>query len=115
MTVCDIAVTRTGERLMTKDTGGHERPPRDEIARLAYHFYGTRGRQDGQDVDDWLSAERELAQQDEALVRRFRCAHAAEPTIEEPRQILHQRWPRLEPNYSLALPDEALEAALRLW
>jgi hypothetical protein len=115
MTISDIAVTLTGERMMIKDTGGRERPSRDEIARLAYHFYETRGRRDGQDIDDWLSAERELTQEDEALARRFRCVHAAEPTIEETRQILYQRRPRLEPNYSLALPDEALETALRLW
>ena len=61
MTISDIAVTLAGERMMTKYTGGHERPSRDEIARLAYHFYETRGRRDGHDVDDWLSAERELA------------------------------------------------------
>ena len=60
MTNSDIAVTFTGERTMTKYTGGHERPSRDEIARLAYHFYETHGRRDGHDVDDWLSAEREL-------------------------------------------------------
>lgn len=45
---------------MTKYTGGHERPTRDEIARLAYHFYETRGGRDCQAVDDWLSAEQEL-------------------------------------------------------
>jgi hypothetical protein len=45
---------------MTKDTGGRERPSRDEIARLAYYFYETRGRRDGLDVDDWLAAEQEL-------------------------------------------------------
>jgi Protein of unknown function (DUF2934) len=60
MTISDIAVTLTGERMMTKYTGGQERPSRDEIARLAYQFYETRGRRDGHDVDDWLSAEREL-------------------------------------------------------
>jgi hypothetical protein len=68
MTICDIAAAVTGERMMAKYTGrrmrpqctrGH-RPSRDEIARLAYHFYETRGQQDGQDVDDWLSAEQEL-------------------------------------------------------
>ena len=63
MTISDIAVSLTGERMMTKDTSGHERPSRDEIARLAYHFYETRGRRDGQDIDDWLSAERELTQE----------------------------------------------------
>jgi Protein of unknown function (DUF2934) len=61
MTRSDIAAALTGEGSMTKDTGGRERPSRDEIARLAYHFYETRGRRDGQDVDDWLAAEQELA------------------------------------------------------
>lgn len=60
MTIADIAAAITGERMMTKYTVGHDRPARDEIARLAYHFYETRGRRDGHDVDDWLSAEREL-------------------------------------------------------
>ncbi len=60
MMISDIAVTLTGERMMTKYTGGHERPSRNEIARLAYHFYEAPGRRDGHDVDDWLSAEREL-------------------------------------------------------
>jgi hypothetical protein len=60
MTISDIAAIVTGERMMTKYTGGHKRPSRNEIARLAYHFYEARGRRDGHDVDDWLSAEREL-------------------------------------------------------
>jgi len=60
MTTSDIAAILTGERMLTKYTGGGDRPSRDEIARLAYHFYETRGRHDGRDVDDWLSAEREL-------------------------------------------------------
>jgi hypothetical protein len=60
MMIFDIAAIFTGERMLTKDTGGGDRPSRDEIARLAYHFYETRGRHEGRDVDDWLSAEREL-------------------------------------------------------
>jgi len=32
----------------------------DEIARLAYELYLSRGREDGRDVEDWLRAEREL-------------------------------------------------------
>jgi hypothetical protein len=60
MTFSDIAATLTGEGLITKYTGGRERPSRDEIARLAFHFYERRGRRDGQDVNDWLSAEQEL-------------------------------------------------------
>jgi DUF2934 family protein len=61
MTISGFAVTLTGERMMTKYTGGQDRPSRDEIARLAYHFYEARGRRDGNDVDDWLSAERKFA------------------------------------------------------
>jgi hypothetical protein len=61
MTLSDIAGALTGEGTMIKYTGARERPSRDEIARHAYHFYEARGRRDGQDVDDWLSAERELA------------------------------------------------------
>ena len=60
MMISDIAAILTGERMLTKYTGDGDRPSRDEIARLAYHFYETRGRRDGRDVDDWLSAEREL-------------------------------------------------------
>ena len=60
MTTSDIAAILTGERMLTKYTGSLEPPSRDEIARLAYHFYETRGRRDGQDVNDWLAAEQEL-------------------------------------------------------
>jgi hypothetical protein len=45
---------------MGKYTGRNARPSQDEIARLAYSFYEMRGRRDGQDVDDWLSAELQL-------------------------------------------------------
>jgi hypothetical protein len=31
-----------------------------DIARRAFELYCDRGRADGQDVDDWLNAEREL-------------------------------------------------------
>jgi hypothetical protein len=60
MTLSAVAATLTGEGLVAKYTGGSERPSRDEIARLAYHFYETHGRLDGRDIDDWLSAEQEL-------------------------------------------------------
>ena len=60
MTLLDIETGITGEGSMAKYTGGHTRPSRDEIARLAYQFYERRGRRDGQDVDDWLSAEQQL-------------------------------------------------------
>ena len=60
MTLSDIAVSFTGERMVTKYTGGRARPTRDEIARLAHEFYERRGREDGYDVVDWLAAERQL-------------------------------------------------------
>jgi hypothetical protein len=50
----------TGERWMAKDTG-QKRPTREAVARLAYHLYELRGRQDGHDMDDWLRAEDQLA------------------------------------------------------
>ena len=56
----DILAILTGERTMMKDTGGRERPSREEIGRLAYHFYENRGRGNNHDVDDWLAAEKEL-------------------------------------------------------
>lgn len=61
MMITDIAATLAGERMMSKYAGGGESPSREEIARLAYYFYETRGGQHGQDVDDWLAAEEELA------------------------------------------------------
>ena len=60
MTISDIAPTLTGERMMSKDTGGREPASCDEIARRAYYLYEAHGRSDGHDVDDWLEAEREL-------------------------------------------------------
>jgi Protein of unknown function (DUF2934) len=32
----------------------------NDIARRAFELYCDRGRQDGHDIDDWLTAEREL-------------------------------------------------------
>jgi hypothetical protein len=60
MTLADIEAVLTGERMTTLHTGGHERPSQREIARLAFYLYEMRGRRDGHDIDDWLSAEQEL-------------------------------------------------------
>ena len=60
MTLNDFLSNLTGERALLKYTEILERPSREEIAQLAYHFYETRGRRDGQDLDDWLTAEQEL-------------------------------------------------------
>ena len=42
------------------------RPSPEEIARRAYEIYLERGATDGQDMDDWLRAERELTEELEA-------------------------------------------------
>ena len=49
----------TGEMSLGRYTGGG-RLSREAIARRAFELYEKRGRQDGHDVDDWLTAEREL-------------------------------------------------------
>jgi hypothetical protein len=38
-------------------------PPPDKIRERAYELYESRGREPGQDEQDWLRAERELLQQ----------------------------------------------------
>ena len=37
-------------------------PIKDAIAQRAYELFLARGREHGHDLDDWLQAERELAQ-----------------------------------------------------
>jgi hypothetical protein len=60
MIISDIAAIVTGEHMFAKNTSSRARPSRDDIARLAYQLYEARGRQEGQELDDWLSAERQL-------------------------------------------------------
>ena len=40
--------------------GATGEPPREQIERHAYELYLARGTADGQDIEDWLHAEREL-------------------------------------------------------
>ena len=56
-----ITAAIAGEGWTGKDTGGRRRPTRDEIARLAFYHYEISGRKDGNDIENWLLAERELA------------------------------------------------------
>ena len=59
--VADIVVSyATGEQGMEEYTGDHLSPTHDEIARLAFSLYESRGRQDGHHIEDWLRAEQEL-------------------------------------------------------
>ena len=61
-----------------------------------------------------LSEYKEVIQEDEALARRFRTVHVAEPSVDETRQLLYSVRPRLERNYSVRLLDEAIEMALEM-
>jgi hypothetical protein len=50
-----------------EDTSGEasrEQPTQEEIALRAYHIYLERGGTEGDPVDDWLQAERELSETD---------------------------------------------------
>ena len=38
-------------------------PPQDKIRERAYELYESRGREPGQDEQDWLRAEKELLEQ----------------------------------------------------
>ena len=49
-----------GEWGMRTNTGGRFAPTQDEISKLAYSLYESRGRQDGHDIEDWLAAEQQL-------------------------------------------------------
>lgn len=49
-----------GEWGMGRNTGSRLAPTHDEIAQLAYRLYECRGRQDGNDIEDWLRAEQIL-------------------------------------------------------
>jgi hypothetical protein len=61
-TTADVIIPSiTGEGWTAKDTGGRQRPTRDEVAKLAYNRYEVNGRKDGNDIEDWLLAEHELA------------------------------------------------------
>ena len=51
------------EASKTEYADGQSCPTPEQVARLAYDIYERRGRRDGHDVEDWLSAERVLARQ----------------------------------------------------
>jgi ATP-dependent Clp protease ATP-binding subunit ClpA len=61
-----------------------------------------------------LSEYKEYIQEDEALARRFRTVHVAEPDLAETRRIIYNLRPRLERNYSVKVLDEAVDTALEM-
>ncbi len=42
------------------DSNSDSNRPHDDVSRLAYERFLTRGQEHGADVDDWLAAEQEL-------------------------------------------------------
>jgi DUF2934 family protein len=51
------------DRGTLKSTPGNPAVEHEEIAGRAYQRYLRRGSTDGNDIDDWLAAEQELAQE----------------------------------------------------
>jgi hypothetical protein len=53
---------RTDERASGREAShdAGRRPDPDAVARRAYQRYEERGREDGHDLEDWLTAERDL-------------------------------------------------------
>jgi topoisomerase IA-like protein len=47
-------------------------PQREQIARRAYEIYLQRGGKGGQDLDDWLQAEREIEESREKAAAKTR-------------------------------------------
>jgi Protein of unknown function (DUF2934) len=45
---------------MAKNIDRRSYPSHDEIAKLAYSLYESRGRQEGHQLEDWFSGEQEL-------------------------------------------------------
>jgi len=53
-----------------EDYPQNEQFQRDEIARLAYFYWQTRGCENGHDVEDWLMAEQEILRRPAASEQR---------------------------------------------
>lgn len=54
------APQQPGSTPRRSDSQIRNRIAHDEIERLAYHIYLSRGGQKGHELEDWLQAEREL-------------------------------------------------------
>ena len=56
----NIRINRADEAPPREDLESTREPSREDIERRAYDLYQQRGAAPGQEVDDWLRAEREL-------------------------------------------------------
>jgi hypothetical protein len=52
------------------------KPTEEQIRRRAYDIYEARGRQDGKNFDDWITAEKELIEQTSPVAHKMRAAKA---------------------------------------
>jgi hypothetical protein len=51
------------ERMLAMSRKSQQSPAEEQISRRAYEMYVGRGSWDGNDIGDWLAAERELSEQ----------------------------------------------------
>jgi hypothetical protein len=56
------AMTQDNTRKTLTMTGTQPQNLEEQIRRRAYEFYEAQGREDGQDLNDWLRAEAEIVQ-----------------------------------------------------
>ena len=54
------AATRTSRKMASAPPRTTAQPSHEEIARLAYEIYLRRGGQSGNELEDWMEAERQL-------------------------------------------------------
>jgi len=65
---------------------GRKKPLGEEIARRAHELYLHRGGEHGKDVEDWISAEKELSDEPVAGPAKMRAAQAVRP---QPDLLVH--------------------------
>ncbi len=70
------------------------RPTQEEIERRAYEIYVSRGRQDGGDIDDWLTAEQELRAQQSSTSQTKRPAPILTGAVMERTALLTEQNPQ---------------------
>ena len=59
----------------------HREPSREEIACRAHELYLQRGSEQGKDVEDWVSAEKELRDEPVAGTLKTKVTHAGDSGI----------------------------------
>jgi hypothetical protein len=89
------------------------RPSREEIARRAYEIYVSRGRKNGGDIDDWLTAEQELRGQQSSSSQTKKPALIVTGTVMEQTMLLTEQNPQPEVRENAARENTVRENAVR--